>query len=70
MNVYDIALQIFLKRSTGGFVNDATKPGFKSEMRAAIELAELFLEVKREHGCERDPLDTDDADIILPESEL
>lgn len=67
MNLYDMALQIFLKRSTGGFVNDSTKPGFVSEMKAAIELAELFATVREEH---RKGKPKKGSDIPIPGSEL
>lgn len=66
MNLYDTALQIFLKRMPPGYVNDSSRMGFISAAVQSIEAAELFLRAVGEHKQAARANAADERQLELP----
>lgn len=69
MNLYDVALSIFLKRSRTDYVNDSTRKGFESDIRQSIDVARLFIAVV-EQDQEKNKKPSAQLELPFPEETI
>lgn len=66
MNLYDVALAIYLKRLPSGALHDQTALGFASVAEQSIEMAQVFIDAVGKHKQQA----AADAAADLPGDEL